>query len=278
MKNHLVIATCQFPVSADIDKNAACIMKQMASARDHGADVAHFSESSLSGYAGIDFKRINKQHSVILQGALDKISDLASKLELWAIIGGHQFEGRQKKPYNCLWIIDSRGNVAHRYDKRFCTGKAGELEHFHYKPGRDAVQFKIRGIPCGVLTCHEWRYPELYREQFGLGTKVLFQSWYDGNLSKAEYQTQGREMGSLITGTVRGSAANNQLWISASNTSRKESCFASFVVRPDGRIVHQLKRNVAGVLITWINSREKFADPSGPWRQRARKGILHSGV
>ena len=278
MKDRLMIATCQFPVSADISKNGAYMMNQMTVAANQNADVAHFSESSLSGYAGIDLNKIDRKNNSQMREELEKISALAAKLKLWAIVGGHQFEGRQKKPYNCLWIINSQGEQVGRYDKRFCTGKAGREEHYHYKPGRHAVQFRINGIPCSVLICHEWRYPELYREQLRMGTKILFQSWYDGNLSNAAYLKEGQEMGSLIIGTVRGSAAHNQLWISASNTSRRESCFASFVVRPDGRMVHQLKRNVAGVLMTRINTRQKFSDPSGPWRKRALGGILHSDV
>jgi predicted amidohydrolase len=129
-----------------------------------------------------------------------------------------------------------------------------------------------------MLICHEWRYPELYREQKQLGTEVLFQSWYDGNLSAREYKENGRALGSLITGTVRGNAANNYLWISASNTSKRESCFASFVAQPDGRILNQSKRNVTGSIISRIDLNKEFVDPSGPWRERAVTGILHSDV
>ena len=132
------------------------------------------------------------------------------------------------------------------------------------------------GFTCGVLICHEWRYPELYREQKQLGTRVLFQSWYEGNLSAKAYQKEGGELGSLITGTVRGNAANNYLWISASNTCGREFCFASFVARPVGKILHRLKRNVSGMLISKIDSKSQYSDPSAPWRQRASKGILHS--
>lgn len=276
MKNRLTMATCQYPVSADIQKNASYVMNQMTAAKASGADISHFPESSLSGYAGIDFQQPEDRDDTLLMDSLEKVCRKAATLKIWTIVGGHQFEGRNKKPYNCLWIIDSRGQIAWRYDKRFCTGKANQLEHFYYRPGRKVVQFKIKGVSCGVLICHEWRYPELYREQNRLGTRILFQSWYDGNLSLADYQKEGRELGTLIPGTVRGSAANNQLWISASNTSARESCFASFVVRPDGQVVHKLKRNFSGVLITRINPDEVFADPSGPWRNRAVRGVLHS--
>ncbi len=277
MKNELTIATCQFPVSGDIKRNASYILRQMAEAKEKGADVSHFPESSLSGYAGTDFKRYKSQDEALRQGSLEKIIQLSSELKIWAIVGSHHFAANNHLPYNCLWLIDSSGKTINRYDKRFCTGKDGEHEHAYYKPGRKAAQFKIKGFTCGVLICHEWRYPELYREQKQLGTRILFQSWYDGNLSATEYKKQGKELGSLITGTVRGNAANNYFWISASNTSARESCFASFVARPDGKILHRLKRNVTGVLISKVGFNTQYADPSRPWRDRTSKGILHSG-
>jgi hypothetical protein len=49
------------------------------------------------------------------------------------------------------------------------------------------------------------------------------------------------------------------------------------VARPDGRIVRRLKRNITGVLITRIDIRRPFEDPSKYWRPRAMQGILHSG-
>ena len=253
MSRELVVATCQFPVSGDIDKNRSFILTLMARAREGGADIAHFSESSLSGYAGIDFIDLATRDHALLQQSLEQIADRAARLKIWVIVGGHHFDGEHELPYNCLWLIDDSGAVAGRYDKRFCTGGPGEAEHAYYQPGKAPVLFTIKGVRCGMLICHEWRYPELYREHYRLGTDVLFQSWYDGNQSAGEYEAAGKEMGSLIQGTVRGRAANNRLWISASNTSRRESCFASFVVRPEGRIRHQAKRNVTGVLVSRID-------------------------
>jgi len=278
MSKELVIATCQFPVSRKVEENLSYLLKLVARAKDKGADVAHFSESSLSGYAGIDFMAFETQDQPLLMRSLAKIAELSARLKIWVIVGGHHFDAENEQPYNCLWIIDDRGVVVDRYDKRFCTGSPGRAEHFYYKPGRQPVQCEIKGVTCGFLICHEWRYPELYREQKRLGTDVLFQSWYDGNMSAAEYEDEGKEMGSLIRGTVRGRAANNYLWISASNTSKRASAFGSFVVQPDGRIRHQLKRNVTGMLISRIALQSAFADPSGPWRARAMEGVLHSDV
>jgi predicted amidohydrolase len=52
----LKVATCQFPVSADIEQNADWIIRQMHEAARHGARVAHFPEGALSGYAEADFE------------------------------------------------------------------------------------------------------------------------------------------------------------------------------------------------------------------------------
>ncbi len=51
----LVIATAQFPTSHIISDNAQHILRQMKHARELGADVIHFCEGALSGYAGVDF-------------------------------------------------------------------------------------------------------------------------------------------------------------------------------------------------------------------------------
>ena len=54
-KGKLTVATCQFPVTGDIDRNFAYIARQMRRASQQKADVAHFPECALSGYAGVDF-------------------------------------------------------------------------------------------------------------------------------------------------------------------------------------------------------------------------------
>ena len=47
----LKVATCQFPVSADVEQNAGWVIAQMEEAARLGARVAHFPEGALSGYA-----------------------------------------------------------------------------------------------------------------------------------------------------------------------------------------------------------------------------------
>ncbi len=276
MHPKITIATCQFPVGKSIESNLGFILRLTGEAKQRGADIAHFCESSLSGYAGIDFTAFDPQQESLLANALHRVAAHAGQLKIRVVLGSHHFADGHPKPYNCLWLIDERGSLAGRYDKRFLFGAPGEGEHNHYQAGRQPLTFMLKDIRCGLLICHEWRYPELYREQVRLGTRLVFQSWYDGHLTLDDFRDHGQDQGTLIIGTVRGYAANNGLWISASNTSQRESCFAGFVVRPDGRIVHQLKRNVTGVLLTCIDPGRAFDDPSMPWRERAMQGMLHN--
>lgn len=276
MNRELLVATCQFPISGSVAQNQQHISKLLVKAKQHNADVAHFPESSLSGYPGVDMPHIDRAQQPHLLNALDQLAEKTAALGLWAIIGGHHYGPGNTKPYNCLWVLDANGAIHTRYDKRFCTGVPGKEEHAHFRPGTQPVTFTLKGVRCGLLICHEWRYPELYREQKQLGVEVIFHSWYEGNLSPEAYAEARLNQSSLVPGTARGHAANNHLWISGSNTSARESCFPSFVARPDGRIVQQARRNVTGLIVTRITPDQAFDDPSAPWRPRAMRGILHS--
>ena len=49
MTSRLRVASCQFPVSENIEQNARYILRYMRKASDSGADILHTSEASLSG-------------------------------------------------------------------------------------------------------------------------------------------------------------------------------------------------------------------------------------
>ena len=275
MPGRLIAATCQYPVDKDVRSNLSYTLMQMEVARSRGADIAHFFECSLSGYAGMDLGHIRDQDEELLQHALEEVGDKARELNLWVILGSHHFGEGQTKPYNSLFLIDDQGEIQGRYDKRMLTYEGGGSDMKHYLSGEAPLTFQIRGVSCGLMICHEWRYPELYREYMRMNTELVFQSWYDGNLTSSRYRESGKELGELIVGTVKGNAANNYLWISASNTSRKESCFPAFVVRPDGKIQNKMKRNIEGVLITEVDTEKEFSDPTSHLRHHVNQYIQY---
>ncbi len=106
----------------------------------------------------------------------------------------------------------------------------------------------------------------------------MFHSYHNGHMKRSKLRRNGNIWGVIVPPTMQAYAANNHLWISANNTSARESCWPSFFVRPDGRITGRLPNNRAGVLITTIDTKARLYDASSAWRDRAMRGIYHSGT
>lgn len=275
MTSKIKIATCQFPLSGDPRRHSEYILQQMRAAREKGALFAHFSETCLCGTPRSigSFKR----YDWALQDAcLERIMAEAGKLGLWVAVGAaHRLSGKNK-PHNSVYLIDAGGRLVNRYDKRILIGPAGKMEHAHFSPGSQPVTFKLKGITCGLLICHEWRYPEIYREYLRMGVRVIFQSWHDSGFTKKAYRSEGALLGEVMVASIRDKAANNACWISVANSCEPQSYFASFVTRPDGKVVGRLVRNRSGVLVSDLYPQKAYPDLSSHWRDNAMRGVLHS--
>lgn len=290
----LIIGTCQFPVDSDIERNMKYILRQMREAKKRGADVVHFPEASLSGYAGVDFTSYEGFDWELLEKCTCKVINLASQLQLWVILGStHRLTGKNK-PHNSLYIIDDKGKLIDRYDKLFCAGDLSENtgDLVHYSSGNHFSTFTIHSVRCGTLICHDYRYPELYRAYKRMHVQVIFHSFHAGHMLPERLEAMQAEVGEelrkinpgstipeiTMPATMISCAANNYMWISCSNTSAKESCWASFIVRPDGVIKSRLRRNTTGILITAVDTEEKWYDSTAAWRERSMNGIYYSGT
>jgi hypothetical protein len=72
-------------------------------------------------------------------------------------------------------------------------------------------------------------------------------------------------------------AASNYVWISCPNSSGRESLWPAFFVRADGITTGRLRRNVAGVLLSTVDTEQELYDSTAIWRNRAMSGVLNSG-
>lgn len=287
------VATCQFPVSGDPRRNASWVRRQMREAAARGAHVAHFPECALSGYADVDLPSYAGYDWGLLRALTEGVLELAGELRLWVVVGSAHPLGGRHKPHNCVYVVDDRGRLVDRYDKRFCTGdrrgRSGELAH--YSPGDHPVLLDLRGVRCAVLVCHEFRYPELHREALRGGARLVFHSFHAAGIAPAALRRMRAQVGAgnarlnpgdtlpeiTMPATMHAAAGANHLWISASNSSRRHSCWPAFLMRPDGVVTGRLRRNVAGVLVSQVDTRLRLYDSTGPWRERALAGRLHSG-
>jgi predicted amidohydrolase len=218
----------------------------------------------------------------LLRKSLEKVQELARELKLWVVIGSaHRLTGTNR-PHNSLYVIDDKGRLRDRYDKLFCTGdpraRTAVDDLAHYSSGDHFVTFEVRRIRCGLQICHDFRYQELYRELKKRGVQLVLHSYHNGHTTKARLRKAGNIWGVIVPPTMQTYAANNYMWISANNTSARESSWPSFVVRPDGVIVSRLQNNRPGMLVTTIDMKQKLYDASSAWRDRAMQGVFHSGA
>ncbi len=141
----LRVATCQFSIEADIDHNRRCVLRQIEQAADRGAHVVHFSECALSGYAGVDIPDVDAIDWENLTASTEEVLAAARRFKLWVLLGStHRLTGNHK-PHNSVYVIDPRGQIVDRYDKRFCTGTNGKrctMDLSHYSPGNRCVTFR----------------------------------------------------------------------------------------------------------------------------------------
>lgn len=275
----LRVATCQFSVEADIDHNCRWVLKQIDQAADQNAKIAHFSECALSGYAGVDIPDVAAIDWDQLTRATEAIQQTARRRNIWVLLGStHRLTGNHK-PHNSVYVIDARGRIVNRYDKRYCTGlrqRKPTLDLTHFSPGQHFTTFRVGGVTCGVLICYDYRFPELYRHYKQLGVDVIFQSFHNARstvVADPEYDIWK----TIVPSTMACRAAENYFWVSANNSTARPSRWASFTVRPDGQIVGQLTLHRPGVLITDMQIGKGYFDAAGPWRETTMNGQLHSG-
>jgi predicted amidohydrolase len=292
----LTIATCQFPISADVDANLRYVKRQMTVAARRGARVAHFPEGALSGYAGTDFATFEGFGWDRLADATAEVREHASQLGIWVVLGSAHRLSPPHKPHNSLYVIDDAGQFVERYDKSFCAGDADERsgDLAHYSPGGHLSTWTLDGVRCGALICYDYRFPELYREYVKRGVQLVFHSFHAGNFPASRVAEVGARIGSQFavvnpaaTFTYPGitmpaamttAAACNHVWISCPNSSARESLWPSFCVRADGITIGRLRRNVPGVLVSVVDTGLDLYDSTVAWRERAMAGVLHSGI
>jgi predicted amidohydrolase len=265
----------------------------MREAKSRGADVAHFPECCLSGYAGSDVENNADIDWRQLASSVTDVMDLAASLKLWVILGSAHRLTPPHKPHYSLYVIGDQGLIVDRYDKRFLGGdparRTGDLAH--YSPGNHFTLFDIKGVRCGALICVDCRYPELYRAYKARGVQLMFHSYHAAHFSAEQWSEIEAEIGHenlslnpaatfpgiIQPATMQTAAASNYMWISCPNSSAYRACWASFFVRPDGVITGKLNLHEPGVLVSEVDTDVRFYDSTAAWRERAVSGVLYSG-
>ena len=270
----LILATCQFEIQTQVAKNLRAITRQMKQAKSKGAHLVHFSEACLTGYLGNELKSVREMDWDAVSAAMEEIMGLAGHLGLWVVVGSNHPLSGQHKPHNSLYVVSNRGRLINRYDKMFCFGDHdddGDLHH--YSPGEAFVTFQVREVMCGLLICHDFRYPELFRQYKRLGVQLMLVSFHNAGTSLQNYHNYT----TWVSTTIQAAAASNYFAVSTNNGTRRHA-WPSFVVDVQGLVVDRARPHRPAVLINPIDTEVELYDASKAWRDRCMQGTFHSGT
>ena len=223
MNVFLRIAASQFPVSHDMAKNFEYIKKQIVDASEKAVEVIHFPETALPGYLSFSNGNSSEFDWNTLESLTGTICNLALSNKIWVILGSIRKEKGQL-PRNCICVISNSGKISGYYDKQRLY--KGESEF--YSAGKSPLVVNIKGHKCGFLICYDNAFPELYKPYKKMGVGLLFHSYHNaGNKHKTSIKN-------LMDANLLVRSADNQVWISASNSSKPYSPLPATIARPDG--------------------------------------------
>lgn len=158
------VAAVQMVFQRPIDENVEGMVDGIAGAAAAGADAVLFPECATTGYGGA----LESLDGTAVDAALARVSRAAREHYCNVLVGSPTRE--RGKWYNSLVVFDRRGIERFRYRKVHLT--AGDRRFF--RPGNAVAYFRLDGVPCTAIICHERRYPELVRLPVMMGAQVLF--------------------------------------------------------------------------------------------------------
>ncbi len=240
MGNKLKIATCQFPVSENITKNSKFIQKQIRTAAANDADLIHFSETALSGYAGVDFDSFDNFDWELLEKETKKICNLAKELNVWIALGTTSWNDKNFRPKNCVYFISSKGEIVKEYDK--CTFTKNDIKFYSHGDPSTIMPVNINGINIGILICYDSSYQEMFEKYKQDNVSVLLLSSYNAKNKGPGFVDE------ITPAIILTRAVDNSMWIMANNSSVKYSNWPTSIASPEGRIVQKLPRHKSGIL------------------------------
>lgn len=241
MKKKLRVAAVQMHAGEDIEANAKKIVGYLRRLAKEGVEVAAFHEGVLFGYScrpafwkRLDLARIEKAEKQIVRCC--KQNGIA------AVVGSVHVEDGTR--FNSLLIVDRDGTVAGRYGKIHLAGERW------CEPSQHLPIYRLCGVDCCFLICHDVRYPELVRLPAAAGAKVCFFCSCESPITSEHKLSAYRAM-PIARATENGiylvmaNAPADPVDINRSGSSHGESKF----IDPDGNVMSEAGYFTESVLV-----------------------------
>lgn len=164
MKARPVVGAVQMRFRPTLAGNLAAITAHVRDFARAGGDILLFPECALTGY-NRDFTALDPAEA---DEALAQVADAARTHRCNVLVGAPaRVRGRW---HNSLVVVDRRGRRVFRHDKVHLTPRDAAF----FTPGNRLAFFRLDGIPCTAILCHERRYPEMVRLPVMMGAQVVF--------------------------------------------------------------------------------------------------------
>lgn len=183
------------------------------------------------------------------------------------LFGGVAFTP-QREPLNSAFLVDARGQLAGRYDKRFLVpfgefippgfGWIGKIssEAGNYAAGQRPGVFTVAGHRLGVFICYESAFPHLVRAVAEGGAEVLI------NLTNDGYFGRSRAPREQHLWLARMRAVENHRWL-----LRPANDGLTAAIDPGGRVwdsLPEFTRQTGRLRFGWLRERT-FYTRWGDW-------------
>jgi len=251
-----------FYVSGDVRDNGRRIRGLMDDAAASGARLIQFPECAASGYEKSQLRNWDNLDWSHLREELAITSSHAKKLGVHVVLGSAHFLSPPHRPHNSLYIISNQGQLAARYDKRFCSHS--EITDL-FSPGFDPLTFELDGFRFGCALCIKVQFPELFAEYGNLGVDCMLLSSYSED--------------PMFEISARAHANANNYWLGFSTQANSESETESCIIGPNGSVLDRATPGQDSLaLATLDRDDETWIVPlryAKPWRQTARRGEIY---
>ena len=218
----LHVAAVQMRSTRDLDANVERTIERLKKCAADGVQVAVFPECSVSGYFDDYIPKLSARE---LKEAESRLAAACRELGLWAVVGTPVREGG--KLFNSAVVLSSEGKVVERYHKV-------QLAENWPTPGDHLSVFKLAGVPCSIIICHDERYPELVRLPVLAGARVVFYLSHESGLKQEAKLNPYRAQ-------IQARAVENTVYVVHANAPANDDTTGSHgqsrVIAPDGNLL-----------------------------------------
>ncbi len=220
----LRVAAVQMRSGRDLEANVAATVRLLRQCAADSVQVAVFPECSLSGYFADVIPHLTTEQ---LESAVARVAAACKEIGIAAVIGTPVRDGG--KLFNSAVVLDEKGRIVERYHKV-------QLAESWPAPGDHLSVFRLFGVPCSIIICHDERYPELVRLPVLAGSRVVFYLSHESPL---------KEEGKLgpYRAQIQARAVENTVWVVHANAPANADATGSHgqsrLIAPDGNLVQE---------------------------------------